>query len=123
MEPDPHAILPHIAIARIVHQANKAYCEALFDDSQVDWEKAPDWQQLSAIDGVTKFLDGTANTPEQQHQSWMDLKIKEGWVYGPEKDAVKKTHHCLVPYDQLPDAQKRKDHLFRAVVKALTEPV
>lgn len=118
METDPIEV-----IARVVYQANKAYCESLSDPSQVDWELAPKWQRDSAIDGVRKFLDGTANTPEQQHQSWSDLKVSEGWVYGPEKDPVKKIHPCLVPYDQLPDAQKRKDHLFRAVVKALTEPV
>ena len=32
-------------IARVAHQVNKAYCEALGDTSQPDWENAPDWQK------------------------------------------------------------------------------
>ena len=28
-------------IARVCHNVNKAYCEAIGDDSQVTWEEAP----------------------------------------------------------------------------------
>jgi hypothetical protein len=107
-------------IARTVHQANKAYCESLGDFSQKDWEDAADWQRDSAIDGVRKYLDGSALTAEDQHQSWVDFKVAGGWVYGPTKSEGFKTHPCIVPYDQLPPEQKRKDYLFRAVVKSLT---
>jgi hypothetical protein len=33
---------------------------------------------------------------------------------------VFKQHPCLVPYEDLPVAEKRKDVLFQAIVKALT---
>ncbi len=33
------------------------------------------------------------------------------------KDAEKKTHPCLVPYDQLSDEQKRKDEIFLETVQ------
>jgi hypothetical protein len=46
--------------------------------------------------------------------------MNEGWVYGETKDPVAKTHPCLVAYNDLPIEQQVKDHLFRAVVKALT---
>jgi len=36
------------------------------------------------------------------------------------KDAVAKTHPCLVDYDDLPPAQQAKDALFAAVVLALS---
>jgi hypothetical protein len=45
--------------------------------------------------------------------------IKDGWVYGEVKDAEKKTHPCLVPFDQLPLFQQKKDKLFCAIVDAL----
>jgi hypothetical protein len=109
--------------AEATHTLNKLWCEYNGDFSQPDWEDAPEWQRDSAIDGVKKVRDGTAKTPQDQHQSWMDLKVSQGWVYGPVKDPIAKTHPCLVPYDQLSDADRRKDHLFRAVVKALTEAV
>lgn len=49
----------------------------------------------------------------------MKEKIEDGWVYGDEKDTEKKTHPCLVPYEELPEFQKKKDALFQAIVDAL----
>lgn len=51
------------------------------------------------------------------HESWMRDKLAAGWVYGPEKrpDATPPTHPCLVPYAELPEAQRAKDAIFRDV--------
>ena len=108
------------AIARVCHQVNKAYCEALGDFSQPEWEDAPEWQRESARMGVDMHRMGDFG-PEASHEGWMRQKLDDGWVYGPEKnpDALPPTHHCLVPFDQLPVEQQAKDHLFRAVVHAL----
>ena len=103
--------------AQIAHEANRAYCQSIGDYSQVDWEAAEEWQRESAILGVKGVLDG--NTPEQQHELWMQHKIESGWVYSTIKDGGAKTHPCLVPYAELPEAQKRKDHLYLGVVKAV----
>lgn len=108
-------------IAKATHEMNRLYCSLLGDDSQPAWEDAPEWQTSSATAGVQAVIDGTASTPEEQHQSWMDMKITDGWVYGEEKDAEKKTHFCLVPYDELPPAQQSKDAIFRAVVTGLRD--
>lgn len=109
-------------IARVAHEANRAYCTAIGDPSQVAWDDAPDWQRESAIKGVQAERDGSAKTPEEQHQSWLDEKARTGWTYGPVKDAEAKTHPCFVPYHELPAEQQRKDELFRAVVVALDHP-
>lgn len=72
-----------------------------------------------AREGVEKALDGA--TPEDLHQSWCDFKAADGWVYGEVKDAEAKTHPCLVPYEELPEEQRIKDDLFKAVVGALSD--
>lgn len=108
-------------IARIAHEINRAYCEALGDHTQLSWEDAPDWQRSSAMDGVAYHLQNTGVTPEQSHENWLMRKWTEGWVYGPVKDAEKKTHPCCVPYEQLPKSQQVKDYLFRAVVNLLAK--
>jgi hypothetical protein len=100
--------------ARAAHEVNRAYCFGLGDTSQDSWELAPEWQQKSAVEGVEKRLAGEG--PEQLHESWCAAKVRDGWKAGPVKDAEKKEHPCLVPYDQLPEAQKRKDHLFASTV-------
>lgn len=103
-------------IAKICHQANKALCESQADFSQVDWDKAPQWQVDSARNGV-RFVINNQHAPDSaNHDSWMVEKVKDGWVYGEVKDAEKKTHPCMVPFEQLPIEQQLKDKLFRAVV-------
>lgn len=108
-------------IARVCHEVNRAFCEATGDHSQAPWAEASDWQVESARAGVRKVLICPGITPEQLHEEWMALKISEGWVYGPMKDADAKQHPCLVPYSELPMEQRLKDHLFRAVALAMAE--
>lgn len=103
--------------ARICHEVNRAYCWTVGDSSQPRWENAPDWQKQSAAAGVQAHIDsGLTMKPEDSHVSWMAQKKADGWKYGPEKDADKKRHPCMVPYSELPPEQKAKDHLFRSVV-------
>lgn len=108
-----------IEIARVCHEVNRAYCEALGDRSQVAWEDAPQWQRDSAIRGVELHRRDPEAGPEMSHVSWSEEKVADGWVCGPIKSAVKKTHPCLVPFDQLPVEQQAKDYIFRAVVLEL----
>lgn len=104
-------------IARVCHEANRAYCQSIGDHSQVSWDDAPQWQKDSAEYGVAKAIQGA--TPEELHESWTAQKVADGWVYGEVKDAEAKTHPCMVPYADLPEAQRRKDGLFGAIVNAL----
>lgn len=106
-------------IARVCHEANRGYCEAIGDPSQEPWEFAYQWQRDSAINGVTYALTYPTAPPSAQHDAWLRDKEKDGWKYGAVKDPAKKEHPCCVPYDQLPIEQKRKDALFKAIVNSL----
>jgi len=105
-------------IAKVAHEVNRAYCQALGDDSQLKWEDAPEWQRESARMGVDLHTMGEFG-PEASHISWMKQKLDDGWKYGPVKDPDKKEHHCLVPFEKLPVDQQAKDFIFRSVVHAL----
>ena len=105
-------------IARVVHEANRAYCVTLGDTSQPAWDVAPDWQQTSAIKGVVGILAGTITRPEESHDSWLREKAETGWKYGPLKNAETKEHPCFVPYAELPPEQRTKDAIFFAIVRA-----
>ena len=108
-------------IAEVAHQVNKAYCESLGDNSQLDWEDCADWQKTSAITGVILHTQNPNAGPEASHESWMNEKIDTGWVYGEKKDPNGKppTHPCLVQFCELPKEQQAKDYIFRAIVHAL----
>jgi len=43
------------------------------------------------------------------HDVWAAGRIKEGWIYGDVRDDIKKTHPCLVPYEDLPESEKEYD--------------
>lgn len=107
-------------IARVCHEANREWCALNGDHSQPRWDEAPDWQAYSAISGVDWALSHPDAPASAQHEAWMATKVAEGWVYGDTKDAEKKTHPCLVPFDELPLFQQKKDRLFRAIVAALS---
>lgn len=108
-----------VAIATVCHDANRDWCYVNGDQSQQRWTTAPQWQIDSAINGVEHALRHPDAKPEDMHNNWMAKKIADGWVYGEVKDPDAKTHPCIVPFDQLPEWQQKKDALFLAIVRAL----
>lgn len=108
-------------IARLAHEINRVYCESMFDFSQKSWDDSPDWQRESCINGVQFLIDNPDATPEKSHANWCKVKLADGWSYGKVKNAVDKTHPCLVDYTQLPDKQQAKDKFFHTVVRNLTQ--
>jgi hypothetical protein len=107
-------------IARVCHEANRGYCEAIGDSTQKPWNEAEQWQRDSALRGV-EYATANPNAPASaQHDAWLADKVKDGWQYGPVKDPAKKEHPCIIPYDGLPVEQRLKDALFKAVVNALS---
>lgn len=107
-------------LAMIVHEANRAYCIAIGDNSQPRWEDAPEWQKESAVKGIEFRRKNPEASAASMHQSWLDEKMRTGWKYGKVKNPETKEHPCFVPYVDLPDEQKTKDHLFSAVLDAVT---
>lgn len=106
-------------IARVAHEVNRGYCQALGDDTQLPWEEAPEWQKKSAMLGADLHLHSSESSPKDSHESWMAQKLTDGWKHGAKKDEKKKTHPCIVPFDKLPVEQQAKDFIFRAIVLAL----
>lgn len=121
-------------IAAACHSAWYAYTVLALGEEGEPWGTAPDWQKDSIRNAVTLW-DGHVsarllemmtpppeganhesieswardNLPELSHKNWMTHKASEGWIYGEVKDPEKKTHHCMVPYGDLPEDQKKKD--------------
>ena len=51
----------------------------------------------------------TEKIAENVHDVWAIGRMAEGWTYGMEKDAGKKTTPLLVPYAELPESEKFYD--------------
>jgi hypothetical protein len=108
--------IPEVA-ARAAHEANNVFNRAIGDVLSPAWGDLTEAQRNGAIAGAQHALNG--GTPEESHNLWSATRVAEGWTYGPVKDFAAKTSPCLIPYADLPEAQRRKDALFQSVVRAL----
>lgn len=43
------------------------------------------------------------------HDTWAQLRMAQGWRYGPERSDARKEHPSLVPYEALPESEKQAD--------------
>ncbi len=89
------------ACARAAHEVNRAYCIAIGDDSQSTWEHAPKWQR-DMITTIGQKIDGALLGQDEGGALFVGTKK-------------------MVPYASLPPAQRAKDALFLAVVRATAE--
>lgn len=110
-------------IAEVCYEANRAYCRAIGDNSQPPWEQAANWQRISNMNGVNFIEQNPQASASASHDSWLAEKTSSGWIFGKVKDPDKKEHPCCVPYDALPEEQKRKDYLFGAIVRSLSNVI
>lgn len=108
-------------IARCCYTMNRVWCNINNDNSMPDWHNAPQARRDSHMSGVRFRLANPDAPPSAQHDEWLRSMAADGWVYGPEKNSDRKTHPCIVPYNELPPVQRAKDAIFIAVVRAMTE--
>lgn len=106
--------------AKVCHEAHRAFCAALGDNSQLPWEEAPEWLVRSAANSVTFLLDNPGAKTSDLHEFWVAEKCREGWAGAESKDDELKTHPgLLMLYGRLPLEQRLKDQLFYNIVSAL----
>jgi len=59
---------------------------------------------------------------EHVHDIWARQRMKDGWVYGAERNDNQKTHPGLVPYAELSEAEKEYDrNTARETLKAIVK--
>ena len=69
------------------------------------------------LQGVEDIVERLA---ENAHEIWAQQRLKDGWRMGPTRDDDRKLHPCLVPYAELPEAEKAYDRVVvTQTIKAL----
>ena len=68
--------------------------------------KPIDLEKLVLPESLTDLIEKIA---ENVHDVYVLGRLKEGWVYGPTRDDIKKTNPTLVPYSELPDSEREYD--------------
>lgn len=113
-------------LAAACHSAWYAYSVLALGEAGQEWEQAPEWQRESIRSAVRfwAFNRGREDLERVSHENWMRERLASGWRLGPVRDAEARTSPCLVPYDELPEPQRRKDlvvvQAFRAVFREMS---
>lgn len=85
----------------------------------VSFSLLPSDSQEYAVEAVKYLL----KAPEEEltarclHEVWAKPLIAKGYVHGEVKCHVKRTHPCLVDFDQLSEIEKGKDEIWAHMIK------
>lgn len=53
------------------------------------------------------------------HEIWAELRMRDGWTYGPARDDVRKLHPCLVRFEELEESDRAYDRaMMMEILKA-----
>ena len=63
----------------------------------------------TAIELPQELMDLAEEMAKNVHEVWAAGRMAEGWIYGEVRDDARKTHPCLVPYEELPESEKEYD--------------
>ncbi len=64
---------------------------------------------LSKIELPAELQDLTEQMARNVHEVWAATRIEQGWRYGAERNDERKEHPCLIPYDELPESERKYD--------------
>ena len=68
--------------------------------------------QPIVIDGIEigeQLAELIDELSKNAHELWAAQRFTDGWSWGEHRDDKKKTHPCLIHYDELPDTEKVYD--------------
>ena len=65
-----------------------------------------DTSEINLPDDLKPLIEEIA---KNVHEVWAIGRIRDGWIYGEERNTVMKTTPCLIPYENLPEEEKQYD--------------
>lgn len=69
----------------------------------------PQPMDTTAIELPQELKNLAEQMAKNVHEVWSSGRMAEGWTYGEVRDDARKTHPCLVPYEELPESEKEYD--------------
>lgn len=114
--PKAWTVLLH-KICEDTHEVIRTYSRTHNEYTALPWKQVDLNDKLSLLKDVIEVMNNPEKTPREAHETWMNNKLADGWVFGREKSVKGKTHPCLVPYDELPEYQRFKDDLFLQCIR------
>ena len=51
------------------------------------------------------------NLSKHVHETWAGERLADGWKLGPVRSDETREHPCLIPYEELPEEEKKYDRI------------
>ena len=108
-------------IARVCHEALRAYSIVIFDYSNRPWEDTDEDSRQFLIDLVEVIIKNPSSSPRSVHGIWSSELLSKGWVYGPTPSKTKHKHPQLIGFDDLHDEDVKRYALLIGIVRSFDE--
>ena len=109
--------------AQILHNWNRAYCTTIGNPPDQPWEQISDHDRENRQKAIRFLLQHPQASPEDVHHEWARDRTEQGWTLGAVRNEDLKTHPNLVPYGELPAAQRTKGTFARTAVEFVREMI
>ena len=61
---------------------------------------------INGVKLLPELIELTEVLARNVHETWVQIRLKEGWKLGPRRDDDHREHPCLVSYAELPEFEK-----------------
>jgi RyR domain len=114
----PHLDVPYAELAAADKEANRAAARRIpevlalagFGVATLDEGKLSE-KPGAEHDIAPRIAAQVERLAEAEHNGWVADRAKNGWSYGTPRDDGRKRDPLMVPYAQLPEAEKEKDRI------------
>ena len=104
-------------LAQVAHETNNAYRTVMLGLPAKCWDELTPEEKTGITYAAEKAVLDPKLKPKDAHESWLQMKLAQGWVYGTAENRDAKQHPCMVEWDLLPDDRKVQDALFIVVCR------
>ena len=118
---DSEIFVPENAVDQITHLSKfchgvvSQYGQAFGQDIN-EWNDLSKSEQQHYIARVAHFMAYPESTAGEPHEAWKMRLLLNGWSYGHELNADRKTRPELVFFSQLPPEQQAVDYIIKGIV-------
>lgn len=106
-------------IACVAHDAVKAWARSQGDYSHEIWANCSAEHKNSLRRGILARLENPDESPQANHDRWLEDQAAAGWKYGPVRDETTLENPAFAPYSELPVDFRKRNEIFIAIVRAL----
>lgn len=109
------------AIAAVAYEATCAWGRMNEGETAVLWDDVPTASKKLVIDLIQLIVDDPRSGPEDFHQKWLDIRVPQGWCWGPEECEEELTHPHMMPYEFLPASYRMAQDILYGVVRSMAQ--